>query len=545
MATATSVQRRFAFVFPMASGHINPSLPIARALVAQGHEVHFQSREQMRAAIQDTGATFYDEIKNMPELYQEREPDLFGAMESLKREFGLEDDDMLTSMMKLRPINMELMVPGALRFLQQVKADVLVCCPLMNGDAVQAAKILEIPIVSLLTTAGPGSMAKALQEMVQMNGQSVEELQEITKLFAPGNASRKRYEEMYGVKLRADDGLEPIGVMDAIIDSTLTLITTCQDLQDPSTREMDEAYAGATFETVGPLLDVQGAVRAAGHKFQGHQPVHVIGSDPLGRLRKARAANRRVVLVSMGTVITGDSADWGWHVKPRAGATGERQGFSGRELCQAAWAGAFDAFGAFGDDADLAPLLLVALGPQAEALGNLKVPDNALCLPVLPQVDLLKVGVDIFLTHGGQNSFTESLSQGVPMVICPGFADQPVNARKAVDMGVGLQVERLVPSDGEEAEAAEAYRNSVRAALLEVDAEPRFAAAASGCAARLRAAGGVPRAVELILGVAGGAGENSSCCPTLLTSRTSAATIPQKRTDSTLGHAADFTLSTK
>ena len=29
---------RFAFVFPMASGHINPSLPIARALGRLGHE---------------------------------------------------------------------------------------------------------------------------------------------------------------------------------------------------------------------------------------------------------------------------------------------------------------------------------------------------------------------------------------------------------------------------------------------------------------------------------------------------------------------------
>ena len=35
----------------------------------------------------------------------------------------------------------------------------------------------------------------------------------------------------------------------------------------------------------------------------------------------------------------------------------------------------------------------------------------------LRQVDLLRLGVDVFLTHGGQNSFMEALSTGVPMVV--------------------------------------------------------------------------------------------------------------------------------
>ena len=86
---------RFAFAFGMASGHINPSLPIARALVKLGHEagrgveaapflvvypppfpppshveVHYLSREQMRAPIEDTGAHFTNELEECPELYE-------------------------------------------------------------------------------------------------------------------------------------------------------------------------------------------------------------------------------------------------------------------------------------------------------------------------------------------------------------------------------------------------------------------------------------------------------------------------------------------
>eukprot|EP00930_Biecheleria_cincta_P047619 TRINITY_DN3304_c0_g1_i1.p1 TRINITY_DN3304_c0_g1~~TRINITY_DN3304_c0_g1_i1.p1 ORF type:complete len:573 (-),score=114.11 TRINITY_DN3304_c0_g1_i1:177-1781(-) len=509
----------------MASGHINPSLPVARALVRQGHEVHFQCREQMRDAIEGTGATFYDEVKNQPEMFDGREPDILGATESLKREFGLENDNMMLAGRKLYNVMLELAFPGTLRFLQHVKPDVVVCCPILNREAVFAAKFLGVPSVALLTTAGPRSLAKLFQELLDMCCTTAEEILQAAMDFAPGKDSRARLEAVYGLEVRDNDTFEPLGVMDSIINSSLTVVTTCEDLQDALTPEMDEAYskAGTVFEAVGPLLDVQGAVRAAGHKFQGHetQGLHDAEGeknnedDPLSRLQAARDAGRKVILVSMGTVVTGDSSDWGWHAKPR-GAGGERVGLTGRQLCQSAWAGAFDAFGAYGEKADQAPLVLVSLGPQPDALESMQIPDNALCMPVLPQVDLLKAGVDLFLTHGGQNSFTESLSAGVPVVVCPGFGDQQVNARKAVDLGVGLQVERPTPAAGEEDMAVSTYRRAVSRALLEVDAETRFTAAASSCSERLHAAGGVPRTVELILRLTGMEAAPSAL-PTLLT----------------------------
>eukprot|EP00928_Gymnodinium_smaydae_P012211 TRINITY_DN1443_c2_g1_i1.p1 TRINITY_DN1443_c2_g1~~TRINITY_DN1443_c2_g1_i1.p1 ORF type:complete len:582 (-),score=88.44 TRINITY_DN1443_c2_g1_i1:443-2188(-) len=524
-AEAPMQQRRFAFIFPMASGHINPSLPIARALVRQGHEVHYRCREQMRAAIEDTGAAFHDEVQILSELYDGREPELFGAMASLKKEYGLEKDSMFASFRKLAPIIMELSMPGTVRFLQQIKPDVVVCCNLMCKEAVQAARFLSIPCVGLFTLAGPGSMVKTLNEFLKTSCVTCEELIEVSTTYAPAKESNDRLEAMYGFRLRNDDGMKPLGVIDSILHSTLTLVTTIQDLQDPTSPDMDEAYAQTRFEAVGPLLDEPGAVRAAAHKFQkADAQLHDLPGNqatsecPMARLLEARAAGRKVVMVSMGTVITGDSDQVGWHVKPLEGIAGERRGLTGRELCQAAWGGAFDAFGAYGADADKAPLLLVALGPQPNALGDLAVPDNALCMPVLPQVDLLKAGVDLFLTHGGQNSFTESLSQGVPIVVCPGFGDQPVNARKAVEIGVGLQIERPRPADGEEVKAAAEYRSAVCAALRQVASESRFQVAAQSYAKKLELAGGVPRAVGLLLDLAATSGttRTSEALPTLL-----------------------------
>merc|ERR1712045_889436 len=112
-----------------------------------------------------------------------------------------------------------------------------------------------------------------------------------------------------------------------------------------------------------------------------------------------------------------------------------------------------------------------------------------------------KAGIDLFLTHGGQNSFTEALSTSTPLVVCPGFGDQPVNAQKAADMGVGLKVDRPDCDPGHEQETARAYRAEVKAALLSAFANSSLKVSAAACGKSLQAAGGVPRAVEIVLAV--------------------------------------------
>jgi len=59
-----------------------------------------------------------------------------------------------------------------------------------------------------------------------------------------------------------------------------------------------------------------------------------------------------------------------------------------------------------------------------------------------------------------------------------------------------------VPEAGQEAEAAASYAAEVTAALREVMSNPGFQAAAARCAVGARSAGGVPRAVEVVLAAA-------------------------------------------
>jgi len=494
---STSKPRSFAFVFGQASGHINPSLPVARTLVNWGHEVHFLTRPQMREAVEGTGAKFHSDLDWLSELYEDREPDIYGAFEALKHENGIPEDPFCNMICKLRTIANELMVPGMLRWLQSIRADAVMYCPMLNAEAVYGAELLGLESVGLLTTAGPGSLERSFEEFMAACGQTVEGIKAQLEVFEPHRAACKRFQEKYGIHISPMGILEPLGKISEMDKSYTTLVTTCDDLQDPMTPELEEAYerAGTRFEAVGPLLDEEGAKRCAGHTLSG--AAAVTGSDEVvTKLREAKAAGRKAVLVSMGTVITGDQPVVGWKGLFQD-ADGNFRGLTGKQLCQAAWRGAFDAFGEASEEEGA--LILVSLGPQPDALEGLTVPPNAICLPVLPQVDLLRIGVDLFLTHGGQNSFTESLSCATPVVVCPGGGDQIVNARKAQALGVGLEVPRPFPEVGEEEQARNKYRSDVTAALKAVIASEAFSSKASECAERLRRCGGVVRAAEVML----------------------------------------------
>jgi UDP-glucoronosyl and UDP-glucosyl transferase len=92
--------------------------------------------------------------------------------------------------------------------------------------------------------------------------------------------------------------------------------------------------------------------------------------------------------------------------------------------------------------------------------GNWQVVDSADQQQVLSRAD-------VFVTHGGCNSFHEALLHQVPMVLVPFFGDQALVARRAVELGVGVDLGDLDGID----------RNATRRHLT-ADLAPRIAAAA-------------------------------------------------------------------
>lgn len=498
--------RRFVFVLPEAAGHTNPTLPLARALVGSGHEVHYLCSEIFREAIEDTGAFLHATHKVLAKLCKGRGDTNTQVQAALIEEHGLQDDSALVAIFKVGMLRFELQIPDLLHFLKELNPAVVVYDAYKNPEAALAANHLSIPSAGFLSLPGPGCLPGILQELL-----SPEQMEEICS-FEPRIAAEGRIQALCGL---SRDVFCPKfdGIMRHLQLSVATLVTTIEELQDPMTADLAEFYhtRGVKFVSVGPLLGPSGAKRVGGHKTNTEEAVPAEDAsgngasegtrpeDLVERVRLARQTGRRVVLVSMGTVLVGDHPEYGWEGRPK-NAEGQAHGLTGRELCQGAWGAAFDAFGA--QSSEEGPLIVVSLGPQPHALGQLVAPPNAVCLPVVPQVDVLNEGVDAFLTHGGQNSFTESLASGTPVLVCPGFADQPLTAQKAVSLGVGLKVDRPKPAIGEEVSAAQHYREEVSMKFREVVSKSTFKERVLLFQGMLQKAGGLAQAAEVVLAAA-------------------------------------------
>jgi len=80
--------------------------------------------------------------------------------------------------------------------------------------------------------------------------------------------------------------------------------------------------------------------------------------------------------------------------------------------------------------------VIVSLGPQHQ---ELTLADNMVGAEFLPQTSLLP-HVDLVITHGGNNTVTESLYFGKPMVVLPLFWDQHDNAQRVQETGFGVRL---------------------------------------------------------------------------------------------------------
>ena len=91
---------------------------------------------------------------------------------------------------------------------------------------------------------------------------------------------------------------------------------------------------------------------------------------------------------------------------------------------------------------------IVSKGPQHESY---ELADNMSGEEFLPQAALLPA-VDLVITHGGNNTVTESLHYGKPMVVLPLFWDQHDNAQRVDETGFGARLPTYTFDDRDLAE---------------------------------------------------------------------------------------------
>jgi MGT family glycosyltransferase len=134
----------------------------------------------------------------------------------------------------------------------------------------------------------------------------------------------------------------------------------------------------------------------------------------------------------------------------------------------------------------LAPLggtVVVATG-QADPAALEPLPDNVLVRRSVPQLDLLARAA-MFVTHGGMNSVNEAMYAGVPMLVIPQGAEQPLVASRVVGLGAGLSLQ-----------THEVTEDAVQAKARRLLGEPQFLDAATRLQAVQQEAGGYKRAAD-------------------------------------------------
>jgi len=119
------------------------------------------------------------------------------------------------------------------------------------------------------------------------------------------------------------------------------------------------------------------------------------------------------------------------------------------------------------------------------------VPDNVYLDAWFPQPSVV-AKCDLFIHHGGNNSFCEALYFGVPSMIMPYCWDGHDNAERAVETGVGLRLDRA-------SWTAKKLTSAIASLLDDKPMRERLKANAKTMAA----APGAPRAADAILDLVG------------------------------------------
>jgi UDP:flavonoid glycosyltransferase YjiC (YdhE family) len=146
------------------------------------------------------------------------------------------------------------------------------------------------------------------------------------------------------------------------------------------------------------------------------------------------------------------------------------------------------------------PTLLAALGSlpvrglltlgSALPVEKVSAPPNVVVRAYVPHTDVLP-HMSAVISHGGLSTITTALSHGVPMICVPQGREQPINAARVHELGVG----RSVPIDSS--------ADQVAAAITEVLGDNDFRARANVFAESIAQLGGGAVATRLVEDLAG------------------------------------------
>ena len=130
--------------------------------------------------------------------------------------------------------------------------------------------------------------------------------------------------------------------------------------------------------------------------------------------------------------------------------------------------------------------VVMSIGENNQIADLGEIPANFIVKNYLPQTDVLKY-TKLFITHGGMNSTQEGLYFGVPLIVIPMSADQPVIAGQVASIGAGIKLHMHTLTEQKLREAADYVLN-----------QPAFHKAVANIRESLQKSGGYHKAVDEI-----------------------------------------------
>ena len=138
---------------------------------------------------------------------------------------------------------------------------------------------------------------------------------------------------------------------------------------------------------------------------------------------------------------------------------------------------------------DLPVDVLVTVGPALDPAELGPQPPNVRVVQHIPVADVLP-RCSAVVSHGGSGTVVASLAAGVPCVLLPMGADQPLNADRCIALGVGRALDAVTATPAE-----------VREAVGAVLQDPSYRVAAEALRAEVAALPGPDRAAEELEGL--------------------------------------------